>query len=99
MAARPPSDVRRRRDDLVRGATAAGSVTELFAEAARRLRSLVPHDAAAWLATDPAAGFPTAPSRVEGVTASADLCELVATLYAGHYEKQHLGDVTRTPAR
>src|SRR5690606_14707100 len=31
-------------------------------------------DAAAWLMTDPATGLPTAPSRIEGFVASAEIC-------------------------
>jgi hypothetical protein len=42
--------------------------------ASKQLHTLVPHDASAWLTTDPGTGFPTAPSRIEGVSASADLC-------------------------
>jgi hypothetical protein len=36
----------------------AGSVTEVFAAASRRLHELVPHDAAAWVMIDPATGVP-----------------------------------------
>lgn len=66
---------RRLRDDLVRRATRAEDVAEVFAVAAGQLRALVPHDAAAWLATDPTTGFPTAPTRIEGIAAmTARLC-------------------------
>jgi DNA-binding CsgD family transcriptional regulator len=74
MCAALRPDVRRRRDDLVRRASAAESVTDVFAVASKQLRTMVPHDASAWLTTDPGTGFPTAPSRIEGVSASADLC-------------------------
>ena len=69
-----PPDVRRARNELVRHAASAPTVAEVFAVAAARLRRLVPHDAAAWLSTDPATGLPTAPTRIEGVHASAELC-------------------------
>jgi DNA-binding CsgD family transcriptional regulator len=66
--------VRRRRDELVRQASAARSVTDIFAVASKRLHTLIPHDASAWVTTDPGTGFPTSPSRIEGFSASADLC-------------------------
>ena len=66
--------MRRGRTELVYRASSAGSVSELFAIGAERLRRLVPHDASAWLMTDPATGLPTAPSRIEGFTASAEFC-------------------------
>ncbi len=74
MNAEIPALNRRRRDELVRRAMAAGSVAEVFAAASHRLRDLVPHDASAWLTTDPTTGFPTAPSRVEGITVTAEMC-------------------------
>jgi hypothetical protein len=46
----------------------AGSVTEVFAAASRRLHELVPHDAAAWVMIDPATGFPSAPSLQDART-------------------------------
>src|SRR5690606_42145967 len=67
-------EIRRQRDDLVRRAGAASTVAEVFATASSGLRALIPHDAAAWLMTDPATGLPTAPSRIEGFVASAEIC-------------------------
>ncbi|MGW6504968.1 hypothetical protein ACWF7W_56910, partial [Nonomuraea angiospora] len=46
---------------------AAGTGSEVFAAAARRLRRVVPYDAAAWFATDPATVLPTVPVRVENI--------------------------------
>jgi DNA-binding CsgD family transcriptional regulator len=66
--------VRRRRDEIVRQAFRAGDAATLLAGSAARLRELVPHDAAAWLMTDPSTGLPTAPSWVVGFDASAGLC-------------------------
>jgi DNA-binding CsgD family transcriptional regulator len=56
-----------RRDELIDRAGQAESVRDLFAVASERLRRLLPHDAAAWLATDPVTGLPTAPTRVENM--------------------------------
>jgi DNA-binding NarL/FixJ family response regulator len=56
-----------RRDELIDRAGQAESVRDLFAVASERLRRLLPHDAAAWLATDPATGLPTAPTRLENL--------------------------------
>ncbi len=39
----------------------------LFQNASARLRSDVPYDAAAWVATDPATGLPAAPTVVENL--------------------------------
>jgi DNA-binding CsgD family transcriptional regulator len=55
------------RRELVARAGEAGSVRELFGVASERLRRLVPHDAAVWLATDPATNLPTAPTRAENM--------------------------------
>jgi DNA-binding CsgD family transcriptional regulator len=52
---------------LIAGAGEARSVGELFAAASRRLRRLVSFDAAVWLASDPATGLPTAPTRTENM--------------------------------
>jgi DNA-binding CsgD family transcriptional regulator len=52
---------------LITRAGEARSVGELFATASRRLRRLVPFDAAVWLASDPATGLPTAPSQTENM--------------------------------
>lgn len=40
-------------------------MTGVFAAASEHLRRLVPFDAAVWLASDPATGLPTAPTRIE----------------------------------
>jgi DNA-binding NarL/FixJ family response regulator len=63
----PPGIAERRRDELIERAGTAGSVRNLFAVASERLRRLLPHDAAAWLATDPETGLPTAPTRLENM--------------------------------
>ena len=55
------------RTELIRRAEAAKDVCELFRAASRRLRRLVPFDAAVWLAADPATSLPTAPTRAENV--------------------------------
>jgi DNA-binding CsgD family transcriptional regulator len=53
--------------ELIERAGRAGSVRELFAAASARLRGLLPHDAAVWMATDPATILPTAPTRAENL--------------------------------
>jgi DNA-binding CsgD family transcriptional regulator len=53
--------------ELIERAGRAGSVRELFAAASARLRRLLPHDAAVWMATDPATILPTAPTRAENL--------------------------------
>ncbi len=65
---------RRQRDDLVRHVGRAGGAAEIFTEASRRLRRLVPFDAAAWAATDPATGLPTAPTVADGLSITATEC-------------------------
>lgn len=70
----PPAVVRRRRAELVRRLSEAGSVTDVFEVASRRLHDLVAHDAAAWLMADPATGLPGAPSLLDGFTAPAAVC-------------------------
>jgi DNA-binding CsgD family transcriptional regulator len=55
------------RQELIERAREAGSVRDLFRAASACLRHLVPFDAAVWLATDPATGLPTAPSRSENL--------------------------------
>ena len=56
-----PSEIRRR-NELVLRVQRANDPVAVFAEASRRLRRLVPFDAAVWLATDPVTGLPTAPT-------------------------------------
>jgi DNA-binding CsgD family transcriptional regulator len=56
-----------RRDALVDHAREAGSVREVFASGAERMRPLLQFDAAVWLACDPAYQLPTAPTRSENM--------------------------------
>lgn len=53
--------------ELVQHAHRGRNVAEVFAEASRRLHRLVPFEGGGWLATDPATGLPTAPSRIERI--------------------------------
>ncbi|MFG1604844.1 LuxR C-terminal-related transcriptional regulator [Actinoplanes sp. NPDC049265] len=63
-----PSVTRERRiDELARACHDAGSELALFDEVARRLRTLVPFDGAAWFATDPATLLGTSAVRVENI--------------------------------
>jgi DNA-binding CsgD family transcriptional regulator len=55
------------RDRLIARAAEAQGVGDLFATASQRLGRLVPFDAAVWVATDPATGLPTAPTRTENM--------------------------------
>jgi DNA-binding CsgD family transcriptional regulator len=59
--------VARSRGELIHRAGEADSVRRLFGVAAERLRRLIPHDAAVWVATDPATNLPTAPTRIENM--------------------------------
>jgi hypothetical protein len=69
------AEVQWRRTELVRRTRQLDSVAEVFAEASPRLRRLVPFDASAWVATDPATGLPIAPTRIENVDdAAPDHC-------------------------
>ncbi|GAA1521862.1 hypothetical protein GCM10009677_63610 [Sphaerisporangium rubeum] len=45
----------------------SGPGAEVFTAAARRLRRVVPYDAAAWFGTDPLTSLPTTPIRVENI--------------------------------
>lgn len=69
-----PSDIRRRRAELVRRTAAATSVTEVFSAASEQLHGLIPHGAAAWLMADPATGLPSAPSHLDDFTAPFEVC-------------------------
>ncbi len=69
-----PALRRRLRSELVHQASTADTVTEVFEVAAHRLHELVPHDAAAWVMTDPATGFPSAPSLLDDFTAPMEMC-------------------------
>jgi DNA-binding CsgD family transcriptional regulator len=53
---------------VVEHAGAARGVSEIFAAASVRLRRAIPFDAAVWLASDPATGLPTAPTRIENLS-------------------------------
>jgi len=69
------AEVRRRRNDLIEQVGRGATPADVFTSASARLRHLVPFDAAAWLATDPATGLPTSPVRIDnldGVT--RDMC-------------------------
>lgn len=55
------------REALIDRAAEAGGVREVFAAVSPRLRRLVPFDAAAWMAVDPATTLPTAPTRAENL--------------------------------
>ena len=52
---------------LIESALEAETVRDLFGEASRRLRLLVPFDASVWVATDPVTFLPTAPTRSENL--------------------------------
>ena len=60
-----PTEIRRRRNELVLRVQRAEGAVAVFSEASRRLRRLVPFDAAVWLTTDPGTGLPTAPTLAE----------------------------------
>jgi DNA-binding CsgD family transcriptional regulator len=60
-----PTEVRRRRNELVLRIQRVDEPVDLFAEASTRLRRLVPFDAAVWLTTDPGTGLPTAPTLAD----------------------------------
>jgi DNA-binding CsgD family transcriptional regulator len=64
----------RRRVELLRQVSAAGTATDVFAVASRSLHELVQHDAATWLSTDPVTGLPTAPSLLDDFSAPVDVC-------------------------
>jgi DNA-binding CsgD family transcriptional regulator len=57
-----PTEIRRRRNELVLRVQRADDPAAVFAEASTRLRRLVPFDAAVWLTTDPGTGLPTTPT-------------------------------------
>jgi hypothetical protein len=60
-----PTEIRRRRTELVLRVQRADDSAAVFTEASRRLRRLVPFDAAVWLTTDPGTGLPTAPTLAD----------------------------------
>jgi DNA-binding CsgD family transcriptional regulator len=53
------------RSALLERVAGADSVHDVFRVASERLRRLIDHDAAVWIATDPGTGLPTSPSRSE----------------------------------
>jgi DNA-binding CsgD family transcriptional regulator len=65
---------RRQRDELVRQLGRANGAPEIFTASSSRLCRLVPFDAAAWAATDPATGLPTAPTVADGLSITAAEC-------------------------
>jgi DNA-binding CsgD family transcriptional regulator len=64
------------RDALIEAASAADSVSDLFAKASDHLRRLIPYDAGVWIATDPTTGLPTAPTSTLNMehACRADTC-------------------------
>jgi DNA-binding CsgD family transcriptional regulator len=65
---------RRQRDELVRQLGRADGAPQIFTTSSSRLHRLVPFDAAAWAATDPATGLPTAPTVADGLSVTAAEC-------------------------
>jgi DNA-binding CsgD family transcriptional regulator len=62
-----PTEIRRRRNELVLRVQRVPDAAAVFAEASTRLRRLVPFDAAVWLTTDPGTGLPTAPTLADNL--------------------------------
>jgi hypothetical protein len=62
-----PTEIRRRRNELVLRVQRVNDDAAVFAEASTRLRRLVPFDAAVWLTTDPGTGLPTAPTLADNL--------------------------------
>jgi DNA-binding CsgD family transcriptional regulator len=83
---RAAAELRRRRDEIVRRAARATTAAEVFAMVSTPLRALVPFDAAAWLATDPATGLPTSPVRID------DLDGITRAMCATHWQHELLVD-------
>jgi DNA-binding CsgD family transcriptional regulator len=65
---------RRQRDELVRALGRTDTAADIFAVTSTRLRRLIPFAAAAWAATDPATGLPTAPTVADGLAISPADC-------------------------
>jgi DNA-binding CsgD family transcriptional regulator len=80
------SILRRRRDELVRQAQRGTSVADVFARSSARLRAIVPFDAAAWVATDPGTGLPTAPVRID------ELDDVTHAMCSSHWQRELLLD-------
>jgi DNA-binding CsgD family transcriptional regulator len=88
MVAAAAAQRRRRRDELVWRARRADGAAGVFAEAAVRLRRLVPYAAAAWVTTDPGTGLPTGPTLIE------DLDEVSPAQCSEHWRHEFVdGDV------
>jgi hypothetical protein len=68
-----PTEIRRRRDELVLRVQRAHDPAAVFAEASTRLRRLVLFDAAVWLTTDPGTGLPTAPTLADNLELDGEL--------------------------
>jgi DNA-binding CsgD family transcriptional regulator len=68
-----PTEIRRRRNELVLRVQRADDPAAVFAEASTRLRRLVPFDAAVWLTTDPGTGLPTAPTLADNLELEGEL--------------------------
>jgi hypothetical protein len=62
-----PTEIRRRRNELVLRVQRVDDPLAVFAEASAKLRRLVPFDAAVWLTTDPVTGLPTTPSLTDNL--------------------------------
>jgi DNA-binding CsgD family transcriptional regulator len=80
------AELRRRRDELVHEVGRGPTAGDVFATASRRLRRLVPFDAAAWLATDPGTGLPTSPVRID------DLDGVTQAMCSAHWQHELLVD-------
>uniref|UniRef100_UPI003F491FF1 helix-turn-helix transcriptional regulator n=1 Tax=Nonomuraea bangladeshensis TaxID=404385 RepID=UPI003F491FF1 len=74
----------------------SGKGSEVFAAAARRLRRVVPYDAAAWIGTDPATVLPASPMRVENI--GQEHCETYWQREYGAHDVLTFRDVARSAA-
>ncbi len=74
----------------------SGKGTEIFAAAARRLRRVVPYDAAAWIGTDPATVLPTSPLRAENI--GQEHCDAYWQREYGAHDVLTFRDVARSAA-
>jgi hypothetical protein len=68
-----PTEIRRRRNELVPRVQRADDPAAVFAEASTRLRRLVPFDAAVWLTIDQGTGLPTAPTLADNLELDGEL--------------------------
>ncbi|HWM20187.1 MAG TPA: helix-turn-helix transcriptional regulator [Ilumatobacteraceae bacterium] len=80
------AETRRHRDELIGRVERADDIAGVFFAASRKLRQLVPHDAAAWIATDPKTGLPTGPTWLDGVHGVS------ATQCAEHWRREFIED-------